>query len=58
MGIMAVNSKIKHKCQKILRVVRNLVFDFILYFVTASMRKYSIHVTSAQGTTQNILYII
>ena len=37
--------------------MRNLVLDFILYFVTASMRKYPIHVTSAQGTTQNTLYI-
>ena len=35
--------------------MRNLVLDFILYFVTASMRKYPIHVTSAQGTTQNTL---
>ena len=37
--------------------MRNLVLDFILYFVTASMRKYPIYVTSAQGTTQNTLYI-
>ena len=26
---------------------------FILYFVTAYMRKYPIHVIPAQGTTQN-----
>ena len=40
-----------------LGVIRNLVLDFILYFVTASMRKCPIHVTSAQDTTQNIIYI-
>ena len=33
-----------------LRVMRNLVFDFILYFVTAYMRKYPIYVTLAQGS--------
>ena len=54
---MIVNSKIKHKSQKILGVIRNLVLDFILYFVTAYMRKYPIHVTSGQGTAQNTLYI-
>ena len=31
--------------------IKNLVPDFILYFVAVSMRKYPIHVTSAQGTT-------
>ena len=40
-----------------LGVIRNLVLDFILYFVTAYMRKCPIHVTLAQGTTQNTLYI-
>ena len=56
MKIMIVNSKIKHKCKAMLGVIRNLVFDLILYFViTAYIRKYPIHVTSAQGTTQNAL---
>ena len=32
---MIVNSKIKQKSKTILGVIRNLVFDFILYFVTA-----------------------
>ena len=58
MKIMIANSKIKHKSKTILGVIRNLVFDFILYFVTAFMRKYPTHVTSAQGTTQNKQYII
>ena len=57
MKIMIVNSKIKRKSKTILGVIRNLVLDFILYFVTAYMRKYPIYVTSAQGTTQNTLYI-
>ena len=57
MKIMIVNFKIKHKSKKILRVIRNLIHDFILYFVTACMRKYPIHVTSPQGTTQNAPYI-
>ena len=30
----------------------NLILDFILFFVSALMKKYPIHVTSAQGTTQ------
>ena len=56
MKIMIVNSKIKHKCKAMLGVIRNLVLDLILYFViTAYIRKYPIHVTSAQGTTQNAL---
>ena len=56
MKIMIVNSKIKHKCKTMLGVIRNLVLDLILYFVvTAYIRKYTIHVTSAQGTTQNAL---
>ena len=49
MKIMIVNSKIKHKSKTILRVIRNLVLGFILYYVTASMRKYPIHVR-AQNT--------
>ena len=52
---MIFNSKMKHNSKTILVVIRNLFLDFILYFVTASMRKYPIHVTSAQGTTQNTL---
>ena len=48
MKIMIVNSKIKHKCKTMLGVIRNLVLDLILYFVvTAYIRKYTIHVTSA-----------
>ena len=54
---MIVNFKIKYKSNTMLGVIRNLVLDFILYFVTASMRKCPIHVTSAQDTTQNIIYI-
>ena len=57
---MIVNSKIKDKSKAMLAVIRNLVLDFNLYFVTAYMRKYPIkpiHVTSAQGATQNKLYI-
>ena len=57
MKIVIVNPKIKHKCKRILGVIRNLVLDFIRFFVNAYMRKYPIHVTSAQGTTQNTLYI-
>ena len=33
--IMVVNSKIKHKSKTILGVIRSLVLDFFLYFVTA-----------------------
>ena len=32
---MIVNSKIKQKSKTILRVIRNIVLDFILYFVIA-----------------------
>ena len=32
---MILNSKIKQKSKTILGVIRNLVLDFILYFVTA-----------------------
>ena len=35
MKIMIVNSKIKQKSKAILGVIRNLVLDFILYFVIA-----------------------
>ena len=54
---MIVNSKKKYKSNTILGVIRNLVLDFILCFVTAYMRKWPIHEASAQGTTQNALYI-
>ena len=54
---MIVNSKIKYKSNTMLGVIRNLVLDFILYFVTTYMRKYPIHVRSAQATVQNALYI-
>ena len=35
MKTMIVNSKIKQKYKAILGVIRSLVLDFILYFVTA-----------------------
>ena len=54
---MTLNSKIKHKCKIMFGGIRNLILNFILYFVTAYMRKYRIHVTSAQATAQNTLYI-
>ena len=54
---MIVNVKIKQKCKAMLGVIRNLILDFILYFVTAYMKKYSIHVTPEQGAAQNVLYI-
>ena len=69
MRIMIVNSKVKHKSKTMFGVIRNLVFDFIVlvlksfwfysssFFVTTSMGKYPIHVTSAKSTTQNTLYI-
>ena len=57
MKTMILNSKIKHKSETILGVIRNLALDFIFYFVTASMKKYHINVISAQGITQNTLYI-
>ena len=57
MKIMIVNFKIKHKSKTILGVIRNLLLDFIVFFVIACMRKYPIHVTSAQCATQNTLYI-
>ena len=40
MKIMIVNSKIKPKSKTRLAVIRNLILDFILYFVTAFMSKY------------------
>ena len=43
--------------QTMLGVIRNLILDFFLFFVTACMRKYPTHVTSVQGTVQNTLYI-
>ena len=54
---MIVNSKMKYKSNTMLGVIRNLVHDFILYFVTVYMRKCHIHVTSTKGTTKNTLYI-
>ena len=57
MNIMIVNSKIKHKSKTILGKKKSILLDIILYFVTAYMRKYPIHVTSAKGTRQNTLCI-
>ena len=48
MKVMIVNSKIKLKSKKNSGVIINLVLDFILYFVTVSMKKYPIHITSTQ----------
>ena len=56
MKIMTVNSKIKQKYKTMLRVFKNLVLDFIFYYFIAYMRKYPTHITSEQGTAQNILY--
>ena len=39
MKIIIVNSKIKQKFKTTLGVIRNLVLDFILYFVTALYEK-------------------
>ena len=50
---MIANSKIKQKSKKMLGVVRILVLDFILYFVTAYILRESIHVTWAYGKTSN-----
>ena len=52
-----VNSKIRHKSKSMSGVIRNLVLGFILYFVTAYMRKYPIYVTSVRGPIQNTIYI-
>ena len=57
---MIVNSKTKQKPKTILGRIRNLVLDFILYFVTPYIIKkvpYPIHVTWAQGKTLNTLCI-
>ena len=50
--IINVNFRIKHKSKTMWEVMRNLVMDFIIYFVTSYMRKCPIHVKSAQRTTQ------
>ena len=57
MKIMIVNSKMKHKCKAMLGVIKNLVPDYILIFVIAYMRKYPIHVRTAQSRAQSIIYI-
>ena len=54
MKIITVNSKITHKCKTMLGVIRNLVLDFIIYFVTAYMRKYPIHLH--QHRVQHIIH--
>ena len=55
MKTMITNSRIKDKCKTMPGVIRN--FDFFLYFDTAYMIKYPLHVTSTQGIAQNALYI-
>ena len=57
MKTITVNSNIKHKSKIMLGVIKNIVLDFILHFVTVYMRQCPIPVTSAQGATQNTLYI-
>ena len=57
MKITIVNFRIRHKSKTKLEVIRNLVLDFILYFVIAHMRKYPRYATSGQNTKQNTLYI-
>ena len=41
------NSKMKHKSTVMLEVIRYLVLDFLLYFVTIS-KKYPLHATQVQ----------
>ena len=55
--VMIVNYKTNYKCKTMLEVIRNLVLDFIVYFVISYMRKYTIHITLVQGATQNTPYI-
>ena len=55
MKTMILNSKMKHKSKTMLEVIRNLVLNFILFFVTAYMRKYPIHIISPKCTTHNTL---
>ena len=57
MKIMIANSKVKYKSKAMLGFIRNLVLDFILYFVTAHMRNYPIHAISSQTTAQYTLHI-
>ena len=65
--IMVVNSKIKHKSKTILGVIRSLVLDFFLYFVTAyiiwessqymyheHMVQHQIHYTSLEDVSKKI----
>ena len=54
---MIANSKVKYKSKAMLGFIRNLVLDFILYFVTAHMRNYPIHAISSQTTAQYTLHI-
>ena len=55
---MVVNSKIKHNSKTVLWVIRNLLVDFILYFVIAYMRKYPIHATAKGKEKQGKKYTI
>ena len=67
MKIMIVNSKINKKFKTILGVIRNLVLDFVLYFVTAHVIwegtlcmyhenrvKHQIHYVSPEEVSKNI----
>ena len=55
---MIAESKIKPKSKTISGRIKNLVLDFILYFITAYiMRKYAVQVTWALGKTPNTLCI-
>ena len=66
---MIVNSKIKQKSKTILGVIRNLVLNFILYFVTAYILwestlymshehsvKHQIHYESLEDVSEKILW--
>ena len=47
-----------HESEATLRMIKNLVFEFILYFFAEYMGKYLIYVTSAKGATKNKLHIL
>ena len=47
--IRIANSEINRKSKTKLRVIRDLLLDFIPYFVGAYMKNFPLHVTLAQG---------
>ena len=56
MKIMIVSSKIKHKSKTILGGIRNPVLNFILSFVTAYMRKRTLHMQHQHRVQHKIHY--